>query len=112
MENLLVSIEDLLHNKELLTKAKSYCAPWKLKEGYQGSVLTKVAIDAGGGSTKGIQSVVNVENPQIQKYVKTFLEFGGGVKDGDYNIRKAGLGEGSAIHNDLKSMFTRRCSSL
>ena len=41
------------------------------------TILNKVAVDKGGDSTKAIQEIANIENPQNQKYVLPMMEFDG-----------------------------------
>ena len=73
--------------------------------------LFKMSLDAGGGSTKGIINLVNVENPQGQEHVRPFVEFSC-VKDTHGNIKKAAFQKNSKVKSDIEMIIHRRAVIL
>ena len=107
LELLSECISDLLNNKKFMASDKRFNTPFSLDEGFLDCAAGKIGIDAGGGSTKGIISPVNVEQPQSQKHVRVFLEFSG-VKDSVVNIERAAFQKDNYIRHDIESIIHRR----
>ena len=61
----------------LLQSLERFQSPIQLHQSFKDIVLFKIAMDAGGDSTKGIVSPVNVQEPQSLKYVKPRLGYTG-----------------------------------
>ena len=68
-------------------------------------VAWALKFDAGGGSTKGTISPVNVEKPQSLKHVMLILIFGGDVKDTDSNMKAACFKKGDIVRKGLKMLL-------
>ena len=97
LECVAVKMESLVQGKKLLPSKSRYKQHWHIYMGFEDSVAWALKFDAGGGSTKGTINPVNVERPQSQNHIMPILEFGGGVKDTDSNMRKACFKKGDMV---------------
>jgi hypothetical protein len=112
LENICVKMESLMRQNRLLPSQEIYREHWEQDPRFKDSVAWSIKFDAGGGSEKGIISPVNVEHPQSQKHVLPILEFGGGVKDSDANMRAACFGKDNVVRKGIEAMIDRRCILL
>ena len=86
-------------------------SPFSVHDSFEDVALFKLAIDVGGGSTKGIMNLVNVRNPQGMEHVRPFLEFSG-VKDSAHNLREAAFKKTSPIISDFEDIMNQWCVVL
>ena len=107
-----VKMESLVQGKKLLPSKSRYKQHWHVDLDFTDSVAWALKIDAGGRSTKGTINPVNVERPQSQNHIMPILEFGGGVKDTDSNMRKACFKKGDMVREGLEVLVQRRGISL
>ena len=77
LEMVSVTMAQNLRTGKFVPSEKRFRKSWNWHEAFTESALYKTAIDAGGGSTKGIISSVNVAKPQSQDHVHPFMEFSG-----------------------------------
>ena len=85
-----------------------YRVPFNLDSRFEDVAVSKIGLDAGNGSTKGICSDANVDEPQSQKHVRVFLEFSG-VKDTAHNMERAAFDKDGLIRKDIETLMNRRC---
>ena len=107
LENALHSLHSLFLSDTFVPSKSQYKNPCVIDPVFEDTSLFKFALDKGGDSTKGIQSPVNVKNPQSQDHVLPILEFGGGVKDTDHNVRKAGFTQGGCVRDGIEAIMQR-----
>ena len=67
----------LLQTGKLLNLSQRFRSPVKLEKSFKDIILFKIALDAGGGSSKAIISPINVEKPQSLNHAKPINEYTG-----------------------------------
>ena len=112
LENVVVKMESLFSEKKLLPSKDCFKEHWQRDPGFKDSVCWSFKFDAGGNSMKGIMGPNNVEDPNSQRHVLPILEFGGGVKDTDHNMRTACFGEDDFVRTGIEAIVHRRCILL
>ena len=110
-EHAIRSMNHLLNTKKFLPSKKRFTTPFRVHVEFVDVACIKMSCDAGGGSTKWIQNVINVLNPQGREHIGVAFEFSG-VKDTAENIRRAAFQDGSTIKMDVEAMAQRRCVTL
>ena len=94
--------------KKLLPSKERYREHWKQDSRFEDSIAWGIGFNACGNSFKGMMRPINVEKPHSQRHVLQLLEFGG-VKDTDYNVRKAAFMEGNIVQKGIECIISRRC---
>jgi len=107
-EYLCLDVEDLINTGEWIEGRKKCTVPWKVDDAFVDFGIVKMMQDAGGGSWKFTQNMINVSKPQGIENVRIVAEFSG-AKDTETNVREACFKEGDPIKYDTEVISQRRC---
>lgn len=110
-EHLLHDIQDLINTKQWIEGRRKCTVPWNIDDAFADFGIVKMMQDAGGGSWKYIQSMVNVTKPQAIEHVRIVAEYSG-AKDTADNVRAACFRKGDSIRHDAEVISQRRCIVL
>ena len=104
LELAVVSVTDDLSAGNFVPSEKRFREFWKRSDLFIDSILIKISIDAGNGSTKGIICSVNTKDPQSQRNVRIFFEMNG-AKDTAENMGKSAFRGDGFIKSDLEAIM-------